>query len=121
VRVLDRYALLTVARNLIRNARDHAAPATLTIDEFPGGLRFTDDGPGIAADDLPWVFERFYRGRLSDTGVDDQNAPAEVRGLGLAIAKRVCDVQGWTLAVGPAAKDRGAVFTLRFDENSTSA
>lgn len=122
VRELDRYALLTVARNLIRNARDHAAPATLYIDELADGLAFSDDGPGIAADDLPWVFDRFYRGRLSDaaTAVADTDAP-ETRGLGLAIAKRVCDVQGWQLSVQSDPAARGTRFVLRFHENSTSA
>ncbi len=126
LRVLDRYALLTVARNLIRNACDHAAPATLYIDLLPDGLRFTDDGSGIAADDLPWVFDRFYRGRLSDTtrhgaAAAGPDEPAETRGLGLAIAKRVCDVQGWALDVASDAGTPGTVFTLRFHENSTSA
>lgn len=120
VRTLDRYALLTVARNLIRNAGDHAAPATLVIEEVPDGLRFTDDGPGIAADDLPWVFDRFYRGRLADAPSDDA-APAETRGLGLAIAKRVCDGQGWALGVVSDRARRGTSFTLRFHETSTSA
>ena len=126
VRTLDRYALLTVARNLIRNACDHAAPATLVIDLLPDGLRFSDDGPGIAADDLPWVFDRFYRGRLSDsnkagTKVSAPDEPVETRGLGLAIAKRVCDVQGWALDVASDAGTPGTTFTLRFHENSTSA
>ncbi|QEI09122.1 HAMP domain-containing histidine kinase [Pigmentiphaga aceris] len=124
---LDRYALLTVARNLIRNACDHAAPATLCIDLLPDGLRFSDDGPGIAADDLPWVFDRFYRGRLSDTpsgkssdtpsAAPAQTDPMQTRGLGLAIVKRVCDVQGWALAVTSDTSDtraRETVFTLRF-------
>lgn len=124
VRVLDRYALLTVARNLIRNARDHAAPATLYIDELPDGLRFTDDGPGIPADDLPLIFERFYRGRMSDAPAaasDERGEPTETRGLGLAIAKRVCDVQGWALSVVSDPAKRGTAFTLRFNETSTSA
>lgn len=123
VRELDRYALLTVARNLIRNACDHAAPATLHIDQLPEGLCFADDGPGIAAEDMPWVFERFYRGRLADTGTGSSSPiePTETRGLGLAIAKRVCDVQGWALSVALAPGGRGTVFRLRFNENSTFA
>lgn len=121
VRVLDRYALLTVARNLIRNAQEHAAPATLVIDEVPDGLCFADDGPGIAPEDLPWVFDRFYRGRLSDAAEAGADDAAETRGLGLAIAKRVCDVQGWALGVASDPTRRGTAFTLRFHETSTSA
>jgi signal transduction histidine kinase len=120
-RVLDRYALLTVARNLIRNAGEHAAPATLVIEELPDGLRFSDDGPGIPAEDLPWVFDRFYRGRLTDALPDAvDTAPTEPRGLGLAIAKRVCDGQGWALTVVSDPARRHTAFTLRFHEISTS-
>ncbi len=118
-RLLDRYALLTVARNLIRNAADHAAPATLTIEEIPDGLRFADDGAGIAPADAPFVFERFYRGRLSDTPASTDGAPSRERGLGLAIAKRVCEIQGWDLSLH-ATPDQGATFVLRFHENSTT-
>jgi signal transduction histidine kinase len=122
-RLLDRYALLTVARNLIRNAQEHAAPATLVIDEVPDGLRFADNGPGIPPDDLPWVFDRFYRGRLNDAPAASPAGEGSVqtRGLGLAIAKRVCDVQGWALTVVSDPANRGAAFTLRFHETSTSA
>jgi signal transduction histidine kinase len=97
---LDRYGLLIVLRNLIRNAIDHAAPATLRVTARGSGLVVTDDGPGIAAPDLPFVFERYYRGRWKDrmeAGPPDE--AGRERGLGLAIAKRVCDTQGWKLTV----------------------
>jgi len=114
-RELDPYALLMVLRNLIRNAVEHAAPATLTVSAIGDGMLLADDGAGIAPGDLPFVFERYYRGRLSDS-VPGAQAQAPVRGLGLAIAKRVCDLQGWRLEVesetaGPA---RGTRFRLRF-------
>lgn len=113
--VLDRYAMLTVLRNLVRNAIEHAAPATLTAALRPdGALELRDDGRGIAAEELPFVFQRFYSGRLRDSA--DNGSHELARGLGLAIAKRVCDMQGWQLSVdserdGPA---RGTRFVLRF-------
>ncbi|WP_129559756.1 sensor histidine kinase, partial [Bordetella pertussis] len=113
--VLDRYAMLTVLRNLVRNAIEHAAPATLTAALRPdGALELRDDGRGIAAEELPFVFQRFYSGRLRDSA--DNGSNELPRGLGLAIAKRVCDMQGWQLSVdserdGPA---RGTRFVLRF-------
>ncbi|WP_427184585.1 sensor histidine kinase [Bordetella bronchialis] len=120
VRLLDRYALLTVLRNLIRNAVEHAAPATLTVSVIEDGLEVRDNGKGIPADDLPFVFERYYSVRRRDTqgqgGDEAEAAQALERGLGLAIAKRVCDMQGWSLSVESwvDAARHGTCFTLRF-------
>lgn len=116
VRMLDRYALLTVLRNLIRNAVEHAAPATLTASmAADGALELRDDGKGIAADDLPFLFRRYYSGRMRDSGAGGPDETA--RGLGLAIAKRVCDMQGWSLTVDSSrqGEQRGTCFTLRFE------
>lgn len=117
VRTLDRYALLTVLRNLVRNAMEHAAPATLTARlADDGGLELADDGKGIAADDLPFLFRRYYSGRMRDAG--GGAAEETARGLGLAIAKRVCDMQGWSLGVESAREGqaRGTRFMLRFED-----
>ncbi|MEN4919586.1 HAMP domain-containing sensor histidine kinase [Achromobacter spanius] len=119
---LDRYALLTVLRNLVRNAVEHAAPATLTASlDARAGLELRDDGKGIAAGDLPFLFRRYFSGRMRDSGVAGGDETA--RGLGLAIAKRVCDMQGWSLTVessreGPA---RGTRFLLRFEREPVPA
>jgi len=122
VLTLDRYALLTVLRNLVRNAVEHAAPATLTVRfHAPGVLELSDDGKGIAADDLPFLFRRYYSGRMRDSGAAEQHEAA--RGLGLAIAKRVCDMQGWLLTVDSSREpaSRGTRFLLRFDAYSGPA
>ncbi|HYG46005.1 MAG TPA: HAMP domain-containing sensor histidine kinase, partial [Bordetella sp.] len=114
--LLDRYALLTVLRNLVRNAIEHAAPATLTAALMADGtLELRDTGKGIATEELPFVFQRYYSGRLDDTPgalPDDGGFP---RGLGLAIAKRVCDMQGWHLQVESerGGEHPGARFLLR--------
>jgi len=110
--VADRQALLTVCRNIVRNAIEHAAPATLRVEGDARGLTFNDDGPGITAVELPHVFERFHQGHRADDG-GTQAAPR--RGLGLAIARRMCDLQGWRLSVrSPLANGRGTTFTLAF-------
>jgi signal transduction histidine kinase len=72
------------------------------------GLQIADDGPGIAAEDLPFVFERYYRGRLSDT----PGQPRSERGLGLAIAKHAAEVNGWKLSAD--STQRGTCFSLVF-------
>ena len=106
----DRQALLTVVRNLVRNAIEHAAPATLRVSGDHRAVVFSDDGPGIGPARLARVLERRPRGARSD----EEAAPGgRVRGLGLAIAKRLCDLQGWQLAIrSPVVGGRGTAFTL---------
>lgn len=124
---LDRQALVTVSRNLIVNAIEHAAPARLVVEAVPEGIRFADNGPGIAPDDLPFVFERYYRGLRRDASGDDQpGLPASPRrGLGLAIARRTCLLQGWQIDVEASISgpDKGTTFTVlipAFDAATTS-
>lgn len=110
----DRHALMTILRNLMRNAAEHAAPARCTVSQHGEALVVEDNGPGIPADELPFVFERYYRGRLADAPVVTDAADAVgdyERGLGLAIARQVAHLQGWRLTVG-AASPRGTRFTL---------
>jgi signal transduction histidine kinase len=68
-----------------------------------------DNGPGIAPEDLPYVFEAFYRGSPS------RREPG--LGLGLAIVQSVVDQHGWTIGVH---NDGGAVFTVRIPPGETS-
>lgn len=116
---LDPYAVLIVMRNLVRNAIEHAAPATLTVYwETPHRLIFSDDGPGIPADKLAVVFDRYYSSRTdmmneTEETVSDGRQVMR-RGLGLAIARRVCDLQGWVLGVRSdgSGSRAGVIFTL---------
>lgn len=114
---ISRQALMTVMRNIIRNAVLHASPATLVVESTAQGLRFTDNGPGIPAADLPHVFDRYFSRRRADQrqpGPPD--TPANQNGLGLAIAKRVCVIQSWQLLVeSPMQDGRGTRFTLAFE------
>lgn len=81
--------------NLVDNALKFcAAGSTVTLAaETRGGLvevSVADDGPGIAAADLPHLFDRFYQSRSNV-------APATAdggRGLGLAIVKRIAELHG---------------------------
>ncbi|MEP6739727.1 MAG: HAMP domain-containing sensor histidine kinase [Caldimonas sp.] len=117
---VDRQALLTVVRNIVRNAIDHAAPATLTISGDAHMLTFRDDGPGVDSAALQHVFDRHHHGNRVDEGAP-RDAAAR-RGLGLAIARRLCDLQGWHLDVRSPA-DRGGygtAFTLALAAPATS-
>jgi len=109
--VTDRHSLLTILRNLLRNAVEHAGGATCVVRRTPDGLQVADDGPGIQADDLPFVFERFFRGRL----VDSPGHATSDRGLGLAIAKQSAEVNGWRLSV-ESTPSAGTSFLLKLKD-----
>jgi two-component system, OmpR family, phosphate regulon sensor histidine kinase PhoR len=79
---LRRRMLQIVAENLAENSIRYAGPgSTLTLSAQPGVLEATDDGPGVGEDELPRLFERFFRG--------DRARASRGTGLGLAIVKHV--------------------------------
>lgn len=69
-------------------------------------LSVSDTGPGIAAEHLPHIFERFYR---ADTS---RNRSTGGAGLGLAICKLLTEAEGGSLAV-TSDETRGSTFTLQ--------
>ena len=90
--------------NLVDNAVKYAGeygPVEITVAD--GTIRVRDHGPGIAAEDLPHVFDRFYR------AVDARGAPGS--GLGLSIVAQVAAAHGGR-ATAETAPDGGAVLTL---------
>jgi two-component system sensor histidine kinase MprB len=63
-----------------------------------------DHGPGVAEEDRPFVFDRFYRGQHTRS--------QQGSGLGLAIVRQVATQHGGSVSVDNAP-DGGAVFTVR--------
>lgn len=118
---LSCHALMTVMRNIIRNAVLHAAPGTLVVESISGGLQFTDSGPGIEPAELASVFDRYFSNRRADQrqnahGESTSSSNINQTGLGLAIAKRVCIMQSWSLDVtSPVSAGSGTRFTLVFN------
>lgn len=79
---LRRRMLQTIAENLAQNAIRYAGPgATVTLGAEAGVLRVSDDGRGVEEEELPRLFERFYR--------SDRARASRGTGLGLAIVKHV--------------------------------
>jgi len=74
-------------------------------------LNVQDNGKGIAPDDLPHVFDRFYRG---DTSRQQQNGES---GLGLAIAKAIVEMHGGEISV-ESELGSGTTFTIVLPLNS---
>jgi PAS domain S-box-containing protein len=101
----DRHRILQVLANLIGNAikvMPGGGAVRVAVRREGADVRFTvsDTGPGIAADDLGHVFDRYWRGK---------EAGYEGMGLGLAIAKAVVEAHGGRIGV-ESAPGRGAVF-----------
>jgi two-component system sensor histidine kinase SenX3 len=109
----DAELLVTAVGNLIDNAVVYSPPATrVTVgvreEDGVAQLWVSDQGIGIAADDVERVFERFYRvdpARSRDTGGT---------GLGLSIVKHIVTNHGGTVGVW-SAPGEGSTFTVRLD------
>ena len=115
----DRHDLLTVLRNLMRNTLEHAAAQRCVVRRTARGIEVLDDGIGIRAEELPNIFERYWRGRLADSSSTAQiSEDSFERGIGLAIARQLADLNGWRLWAQPAAEvdpafNQGTCFTLQ--------
>jgi two-component system sensor histidine kinase MprB len=91
--------------NLLDNARKWSpARGTVDVSVHDGLVEVRDRGPGIAEEDVPFVFDRFYRaaGARSMPGA----------GLGLAIVKQIADAHGGSVGV-ERAPGGGAVLRMQ--------
>jgi two-component system, OmpR family, sensor histidine kinase MprB len=93
--------------NLLDNAvkwNPDGKPVEVTVDN--GEVTVRDHGPGISKQDLPYIFDRFYRSAAA------RGRPGS--GLGLAIVRQVAESHGGEVAVEDA-EDGGARFRLRLE------
>lgn len=94
--------------NLMKNCMEHSQGGKIycSYEQNPlyTEIQIWDDGEGFAKEDIPHLFERFYRG---------QNASEGGIGIGLALAKEMIERQNGTIR----AKNRpggGALFEIHF-------
>lgn len=94
---MNRLLVERALENLVTNAFKYSrseGQIVLKLLRHDGKLAFAvvDDGSGIAEDDVPYVFDAFYRGShsRSDGG----------HGFGLTIVKAAADLHGWTVSIG---------------------
>ncbi|MFE6281041.1 sensor histidine kinase [Streptomyces sp. NPDC057877] len=97
--------------NLVTNALRHTPPGgTVTLSARPDGdavvLEVADTGSGIAAEDLPYLFDRFWRAEKS------RSRRTGGSGLGLPIVRHLLAAHGGTVDV-TSTPGTGSVFTLR--------
>ena len=96
--------------NLLDNAAKWSPPGgEIEVTVRDGDVVVRDHGPGIDADDLPFVFDRFYRAPSA------RGLPGS--GLGLAIVRQVAEAHGGTVTAEPA-EDGGTVMRLSLDGKS---
>jgi two-component system sensor histidine kinase MprB len=101
-------ALTRAIANLLDNAVKWSPPGEpVEVSVAEGTVCVRDRGPGIEPEDLPHVFDRFYRATAART------LPGS--GLGLAIVKQVAEAHGGTITAR-APTDGGASFTLQLPE-----
>ncbi len=95
--------------NIVKNCMEHTPDGgTVSITASENALYsevvITDNGSGIAKEDLPHIFERFYKGANSDKNSF---------GIGLALARMIITVQNGTIKAENNVP-KGAKFTIRF-------
>jgi two-component system, OmpR family, sensor histidine kinase MprB len=96
--------------NLLDNAAKWSPPGgEIEVTVRDGDVVVRDHGPGIDADDLPFVFDRFYRAPSA------RGLPGS--GLGLAIVRQVAEAHGGTVTAEPA-DGGGTVMRLSLDGKS---
>jgi hypothetical protein len=105
----DRQWLGEAVSNLVKNALDHtpeggSVAVTVQHTDVFSRIVVADTGPGIPLDELPRVFDRFYRGRHTPS------ARASGTGLGLALAKAIVERHGGVISA--ASPGTGARFSI---------
>lgn len=94
--------------NLMKNCMEHSAGGTIHCSYGQNPLYteilICDEGQGFAREDIPHLFERFYRG---------QNASEGGIGIGLALAKEIIERQNGTIRA-KNMPESGACFEIRF-------
>jgi len=111
---LDGSRMERAVANLLRNALEHTprggrVDVRVAVDSGSVGLSVADSGPGISPDDLPRVWDRFYRGEKSRRR-DSENGDGA--GLGLAIVRGIVEAHGGTVSA-ESAPGEGATFKMR--------
>jgi two-component system sensor histidine kinase ChvG len=113
-----------VFRNLVDNARSFSPPGGrvhigVTRQRGPDGRRevwvtVDDEGPGIPAENLETIFERFYTARPKGQAFGGHS------GLGLSIVRQIVEAHGGRVSaenrLGPDGEVKGARFTVALPE-----
>jgi signal transduction histidine kinase len=109
---VDEARLGQILANLLRNGIRHTSPGGIvavvaSAEEDAVRIEVRDTGEGISAEELPYIWKRFYRG---ESGRTDDGA-----GLGLALVKELTEAMGGMVEV-ESVVGQGSCFTVRFPQ-----
>jgi two-component system, OmpR family, sensor histidine kinase BaeS len=114
----DEKRLGQVLGNLLNNALHHTpsggqVDVALSAQDGIVEIRVVDSGEGIAAADLPHIFDRFYRGDRS------RSRQSGGSGLGLSIVRQLVDAHGGRIQVEspPPGLEQGSAFVIHLPAN----
>ena len=104
----DEAWLSEAVANILKNCMEHTPPGGKVTAAYEQNalytqIRISDTGSGIAPEDLPYIFDRFYKGK---------NASADSVGIGLAMAKQIIQKMNGTIQVEKTSAS-GTVFAVR--------
>lgn len=107
----DKHSLHQVMTNLLHNAmkftpRNGEISIRLYKDATDCYIKIKDSGIGIPKDEIPYIFERFYR-------VDKSREVTEGSGIGLTIVSNIVKIHGGRITV-ESVLGKGTTFTIRF-------
>lgn len=107
----DRKWLCEAVTNIIKNCIEHSHNGNIKItadqNKLYTKISIKDNGSGIAKEDLPHIFERFYKGK---------NSSDDSVGIGLSLAKTIIEKQGGYISVS-SELNKGSEFVIKFFNN----
>ena len=106
---VERCLLDIVVANLVRNALAHTGRGGVTVTLAADSLVVADTGRGIPDEEIGKVFDRYFKGSASAGA-----------GIGLSLVKRICDRQGWRIAID-SREGGGTTVRLHFAPTATDS
>lgn len=104
----DKKWICEAITNIIKNCIEHSQNGNIKItagqNKLYTKISIKDNGSGIAKEDLPHIFERFYKGR---------NSSDDSVGIGLSLAKSIIEKQGGYISVS-SESGKGSEFVIKF-------
>lgn len=96
--------------NILKNCVEHSRPegeirVLATENPLYTELVISDDGDEIPKEEIPYIFQRFYKGK---------KAKKESYGIGLSLAHMIIQKQGGSITVRNREEEKGVIFEIRF-------